>query len=96
MDEHPQICFRDSALGRRAALVGTRLDVWQIIDTIRNHENSLEDAAAYLGLPMAKVRAALRYYAAYREEIDEIGAREHAAADRAEAAWRAEQEILAG
>jgi uncharacterized protein (DUF433 family) len=96
LDEHPDISFRDGVLGRRAALAGTRLDVWQVMQTVRAHDNSVENAADYLTLPVSKVRAAVRYYAAYREEIDEVAARETAAAERAEAAWRAEQELLAG
>ena len=95
MDEHPDIYFREGALGRRAALIGTRLDVWQVMDTVRNSDNSAEEAAKYLGLPVSKVRAAVRYYAAYRDEVDELAAREIAVAERAEAAWRAEQELLA-
>jgi uncharacterized protein (DUF433 family) len=95
MDEHPLIGFRDGALGRRAGLVGTRLDVWQVIETLRNSESSVDAAAEYLDLPVAKVEAAVRYYAAHRDEVDRYAEREIAAADRAEAAWRAEQQILA-
>lgn len=95
IEEHPQIYFREGELGRRAALIGTRLDVWQVMETVRNSSNSVEDAADYFDLPVEKVRAAVRYYAAHRDEVDEFAARATAAADRAEAAWRAEQEILA-
>jgi uncharacterized protein (DUF433 family) len=94
-DEFPQIYFREGALGRRAALVGTRLDVWQIVETVRNHENSLEQTADYLGLPVERVRAAIRYAGTHREEVEEVAAREIAAAERAEELWRAEQELLA-
>jgi uncharacterized protein (DUF433 family) len=95
MDEHPQIYFRQGALGRRAALQGTRLDIWQVIETVRNHGNSVEDAADYLDLPVERVRAAVRYYAAQRDEVDEFAEGAAAAAERAEAAGRAEEEILA-
>lgn len=95
MDEFPQIYFRRGELGRRAALLGTRLDVWQVMETVRNHGNSVEDAADYLGLPAERVRAAVRYYAANRAEVDEFAARAIAAAERAEQLWRAEQELLA-
>ena len=94
-DEHPDVEFREGALGRRAAIIGTRLDVWQVMDTVRNSGNAVEEAAEYLGLPVGKVRAAVRYYAAYRDEVAEMAARETAAAERAEAAWTAEQELLA-
>jgi uncharacterized protein (DUF433 family) len=94
MDDHPDIYFRDGAMGRRAAVVGTRLDVWQVMDTVRNSHNSPEDAAEYLGLPISKVRGAVRYYAANRDEVDDFTARATTMAERAEAAWTAEQEIL--
>ncbi len=94
-DEFPQIYFREGALGRRAALLGTRLDVWQVVETVRNHDNSVERAADYLGLPVERVRAATRYAAAHRDEVEEVAAREIAAAERAEEIWRAEQELLA-
>jgi uncharacterized protein (DUF433 family) len=63
MDGHPLIRFRDGVGGRRPGLVGTRLDVWQVIETVRQNERSVEDAADYLGLPVEHVRACLRYYA---------------------------------
>ena len=93
-DEFPQIYFREGALGRRAALVGTRLDVWQILETVRNHGNSVEQAAEYLDLPAERVRAAVRYAAAHKDEVEDIAERESAAALRAEELWRAEQELL--
>jgi uncharacterized protein (DUF433 family) len=94
-EEFPQIYFREGALGRRAALLGTRLDVWQIVETVRSHGNSLEQAADYLELPVERVRAAVRYAAAHREEVEGAAEREIAASERAEELWRAEQAFLA-
>jgi len=76
MDEHAEIYFRAGALGRRAALVGTRLDIWQVMDTVRNSGNSVAQAAEYLNLPPAKVEAAVRYYAVNKEEVDRVAGRE--------------------
>ena len=90
-----EIAFREGALGRRAILAGTRLDVWQVIETVRNSRNSVQEAADYLGLPPARVQAAVDYYAVNREEIDEITERERAVSERAEATWRAGRELLA-
>ncbi len=95
MDEHPEIAFREGTLGRRAILAGTRLDVWQVIETVRNSDNSMQEAAGYLGLPYARVQAAVDYYAVHRDEIDEVAERERAVSERAEATWRAGQELLA-
>lgn len=93
-DEHPLVYFREGAGGRRAALIGTRLDVWQVIDTVKHAGNSIEEAAAYLELPVEKVRASVRYYADYTDEIDEWSARAAAVAEREEASWRRQQAVL--
>lgn len=94
MDEHPLIYFRDGAAGRRPALIGTRLDVWQVIETIRQNESSVAAAADYLGIPTSHVEACVGYYAEYQDEIDEWAAREHEEAERAEISWRRRQEIF--
>jgi uncharacterized protein (DUF433 family) len=94
-DEHPLIVFREGAVGRRAALVGTRLYVAQVIDTLRESDNSVDATAEYLGIPEQHVRAAVRYYAEFREEIDEWRERVREVAEREEEAWRREQAILA-
>jgi len=94
-EEHPLIAFREGAAGRRAALVGTRLDVSQVIDTLRDSANSVDATAEYLGIPEPYVRAAVRYYAEFRDEIDEWRERIRAIAEREEEAWRREQAVLA-
>jgi len=93
-DTHPLISFREGAAGRRAALAGTRLDVAHVIDTLQAEENSITATAEYLEVSEQQVRAAVRYYADYREEIDEWRERMHAIAEREEEAWRREQAIL--
>jgi uncharacterized protein (DUF433 family) len=95
MDAHPQIVFREGAAGRRPALAGTRLDVWKVIETLRSAGNSVEETASLLGIPDASVRASIRYYAAFTEEIDAWSRRMHEIAEREEEAWRREQAILA-
>jgi uncharacterized protein (DUF433 family) len=95
MDEHPLIYFREGWSGRRPALVGTRLDVWHVVETVRQNRNSTEEAAAYLELPVEKVRACMRYYGEFADEIDDWTARERAAAEREEKAFRRQQEALA-
>jgi uncharacterized protein (DUF433 family) len=95
MDEHPLIHFRDGAIGRRPALLGTRLDVADVIETIWQNDRSVERTAAYLELPVDRVEACLRYYADYRDEIDEWIGRARAIADREEARWQRRGEALA-
>ncbi len=70
LEEHPAIVFNDGPAGRRASLVGSGLDVWEIVSTVQNSDGSAADAAAYLGVPDRMVTDALRYYADYRYEID--------------------------
>ena len=95
MDVHPLIHFRDGFGGRRPALLATRLDVWQVVATIRQNERSVEAAAEYLEIPVEHVRACLRYYADFQHEIDEWVARAQAIEAREEANWRRQQELLA-
>lgn len=83
IDRHPLIRFRTGGSGlRRPALVGTRVDIWQVIDTVRGEDGDVADAAEYLGLTEAMVRAAVDYYADFAEEIDAYRAEELAFAER--------------
>ena len=94
MDEHPAIVFRDGLGGRRAALGGTRLDVWQVVDTVRKSVD-VDEAAEYLNVPVAKVRAAMRYYSAFKTEVDQWARRARERAETEEQGWRREQEVNA-
>lgn len=95
MDEHPLVYFREGEAGRRPALLGTRLDVADVVETIRQNGNSVGEAADYLELPVEKVEACLRYYADYKDEVDEWLARARAVAAREEELWRRQQAALA-
>lgn len=95
-DAHPLIVFRDGAAGRRPVLVGSRLTVAQVIETLLASDgHSVEDAADYLGVPPVHVRECLRYYADYRDEIDAWRERSAELAERERAGWEREQAILA-
>jgi uncharacterized protein (DUF433 family) len=95
-DEHPGIHFRDGGSGRRPAVVGTRLDVSQIIETLRQNANSIGETADYLDISAAQVDAAVRYYADYKDEIDEWIEQSRAIAERERERWRRQQDALAG
>ncbi len=95
MDEHHGIYFRDGGSGRRAALLGTRLDVAQVIETLRQNGNSIEETADYLDLSTAQVDAAVRYYAAFGDEVDSWIEQSRAIAERERELWRRRQEALA-
>jgi len=94
---HPEIVFRPGPSGWRAALlIGP--DVWEIIGLIRSLDATglaaIGEAAEWLSLTEAQVRTALGYYGAYPDEIDAQIAANDEAAQRAERAWRAQQELL--
>jgi uncharacterized protein (DUF433 family) len=96
VERHPLIRFHQGAAGRRQPLVvGSRLYVRQVIATLRASDGDVDEAAAYLGLTVRQVKAALDYYADYRDEIDA----DAAAAQRIEAAerdrWERQQRALA-
>lgn len=94
-DEHPLIHFRDGAAGRRPALLGSRLDVADVVTTIRQNNGSVEEAADYLEVPVEQLEAAVRYYAEYKDEIDELIERSRRAAERERELWERSQEALA-
>ena len=91
MDRHRGIVFREGAGGRRAALAGHRLDIWQIIETLRDSGGDETEAASYLGLTLTQVHIAALYYAEFPAEVNGWIDRNAVAAEQAEAAWRREQ-----
>ena len=93
-DTHPLIDFWDSAAGRRAMVLGTRLEVGQVIDTWLLSDKSVTETAAYFEIPQAKIQAAVSYYAEFQEEIDEWRERKQEFADREYEAWLKEQALL--
>jgi uncharacterized protein (DUF433 family) len=95
MDDHPGVHFVDGPMGRRPALVGTGLDVWEVIETVRANANSIREAAEYLEVPERLVQIAVRYYGEYRSEIDGWIERVHRQAEREEERWRLAQGALA-
>ncbi len=94
-DEHPLIYFRDGEAGRRPALLGTRLDVAEVVSTIKQNDNSVAEAADYLETPLEHVEACLNYYADYKDEIDAWIEQSHAVAQRERERWQRRQQALA-
>jgi uncharacterized protein (DUF433 family) len=94
MDEIPGIHFVDGAMGRRAALMGSGLDVWEVVKVIRDNDGSASEAAAYLEVEPRLVEVALLYYGSNREEIDSWIARVHELSEFEEARWRAARESV--
>ena len=89
MDEHPLVRFAEGPAGRRARLVGTGKDIWEVIAAVRDNDGDAAETARYLEIPLGLVQAAITYYGAYADEIDQwIEANEQEAAE-ARAAWMA-------
>jgi len=68
--EHPGIVFRDGPAGRRPGLAASGLDVWEVVETVADNAGSVADAAECLEIAPRLVDIAMRYYAAYPDEID--------------------------
>ena len=70
-DEHPMITFRDGPTGRRAGLI-TGPDVWEVamwIDDLADLKDPAKTLAQDGLVTRAQIDAALRYRAAYPDEI---------------------------
>ena len=98
MEDHSGIVFRDGPSGRRAALAGGP-DVWEVIETLKGTERAGEEAisatAEWGALTHAQVRTAVRYYADFRDEVDERIAHNGQEAERQRAAWERARDALA-
>jgi len=95
-DAHPLIQFLDGPSGRRASLVGRGLDVWEVIATVRDNDDSIDEAAEYLRIPVGQVQAAVAYYGQYRDEIDAQIEHNESEYDRGRAAGIAGERALRG
>jgi uncharacterized protein (DUF433 family) len=94
MDEHPLVRFADGPAGRRARLLGTGKDVWEVVEVVRDNGGDAAETARYLEIPLGLVQAAITYYGAYTAEIDQaIQANQEEAAE-AHAAYLAGQAAL--
>jgi hypothetical protein len=93
-EAHPLIRFADGPSGRRAALVGSGLDVWEVIATLKENDNDLTETAALLEISAGLVQVAVVYYGEYREEIDAEIALNAEEWERGYAAWGGGQRAL--
>ncbi len=98
MEDHPGIVFRDGPAGRRAALAGGP-DVWEIVKALKetwpSQEQAIAGAMQWGNLSRAQVDVAIRYYADFRDEVDERIAHNREEAERQHAAWLRAQAALA-
>ncbi|MGH2876853.1 MAG: hypothetical protein ACRDNJ_06320 [Solirubrobacteraceae bacterium] len=96
-DRHPGVIFRDGPAGRRAVVAGG-CDVWEVIAAARSAPERGEELvvalAQRLGMSLAGVRIAVRYYAEHSDEIDAFIAVAAGESARLERALEREQELL--
>ncbi len=72
MHKCPGIVFADGVTGRRARVGGTGLEVWEVIANYKSiNQNFKRLQKAYHWLTEQQLRAALGYYNAYGQEIDD-------------------------
>ncbi len=104
MSEHPGVIFRPGPTGRRAALAGGP-DVWEVIRAIRSahaaepglsSDDMLSLVSDNTGIALRLLGTAVRYWAAYPDEVDAEIAAADAAEQAAEQAWLRERQLLAG
>jgi hypothetical protein len=98
MEDHPGVAFHDSAAHGRVACLAGGPDIAEVIDVLTGldaqGEERIAETATWLGIHPSRVRVAMGYYTAFRDEIDDqIGLRRREAAE-----WRgryeAEQALL--
>ena len=94
MERYPGIFFQDGPTGRRAVVLGGP-DVWEMVPDIKEldlaNDAEIEATAEWLRMPVSRLRSAIKYYAEFRDEIDDRVNRNNALAEELEAAWRAER-----
>ena len=70
--EYAFIEFRHSPLGRQAYMKGSRLTVWWVTHVAKTYFSvDPQRTADHFQKPVAWVKAALNYYAAFPDEIDQ-------------------------
>jgi len=98
MADHPGVIFKDGPAGRRAALAYGP-DVWEVIKFLREVDErgpaAIDAAAEVLAVDASRISAAVSYYGDFQEEIDAEITEADEASERAEAAWRVQQQLIA-
>jgi hypothetical protein len=103
MEDHPGVIFRDGPTGRRAVLIGGP-DVREVIRAVKSARASEPDldaqdivslVSANAGVPARLVDTAIRYWAAYPDEIDAWIDEAESFEEQALLAWERRQDLLA-
>ncbi|MGH3922471.1 MAG: hypothetical protein ACRDTT_06315 [Pseudonocardiaceae bacterium] len=90
MQAHPGVVFVTTVDGERRAALAVGPQVWTVAESWLQHDvgdRTPAQVADALGLTVIDVETALAYWAEYRDEIDTVISRHHAAQDDALATW---------
>jgi uncharacterized protein (DUF433 family) len=69
----PGILFAEGTSGRRARVAGTGIEVWEVIAAYKGVKKDLKKLQkTYHWLSREQLKAALGYYMAYPQEIDQL------------------------
>jgi hypothetical protein len=98
MGEHPGVTFHDSLAHGRVACLAAGPDIAEVVDVLTGldaqGDERIAETATWFGIHPSRVRAAIGYYAAFREEIDrQIELRRREAAEL-RGRYEAEQALL--
>jgi uncharacterized protein (DUF433 family) len=66
----PGIAFRGDDYNRRAWVIGTSLDVWQIIEAYEDFDRDADRVLTETDLTKRELRTAVSYYERFPEEIE--------------------------
>ena len=66
----PGVAFRGDDYNRRAWVIGTSLDVWQIVEAYEDFERDVDRMVTETDLTKRELRTAVSYYERFPEEID--------------------------
>jgi hypothetical protein len=103
MEDHPGILFRDGPTGRRAVLISGP-DVREVIRAVRSARGSEPEleaegivalVATNTGVPARLVDTAIRYWAAYPDEVDAWIQDVESFEEQQLRAWELRQDLLA-
>jgi uncharacterized protein (DUF433 family) len=68
----PGVAFRGDDYNRRAWLIGTSMDVWQVVEAYRDFGEDFERTVGETDLTARELRAAVSYYERFPQEIDDF------------------------
>ena len=63
--------YRDSPIGRQPYMKGSGLAIWEVIMIAQDFGMDAERVAQAYPYPVENIKAAINFYEAYREEIDQ-------------------------